>query len=49
MDTSLIAALIAAIVTLIGSTVSFIANRRAVRIEVLKLEIELARRLTEKL
>ena len=49
MDASLIAALIAAAVTLTGSIISFVANRRAVRTEILKLEIELARRLTEKL
>ena len=42
MDASLIAAFIAAVVTLIGSIVSFVANRRAVRTEILKLEIELA-------
>jgi hypothetical protein len=49
MDASLIAALIAAAVALTGSVISFFANRRAVRTEILKLEIELARRLTEKL
>jgi hypothetical protein len=49
MDTSLIAALIAATVALVGSIISFTANRRALRTQITKLEIELARRLTEKL
>ena len=43
------AALIAAIVAIIGAVISFIANRWATRAEILKVEIELARRLTEKL
>ncbi len=48
MDT-IIAAAIAAFVAIIGAIISFIANRWSVRIELHKLEIELDRRLTERL
>lgn len=49
MDTTIVSALIAALVALIGSTISFIANRRVLRTEIKKVEMELARRFTEKL
>jgi hypothetical protein len=46
---TIIAATIAAIVTIIGATISFFTNRRSVRTELQKVEIELNRKLTEKL
>src|ERR1051325_2911205 len=48
MDT-IIAATIAAVVTIIGAIISFIANRWSVRTELRKVELELDRKLTEKL
>ena len=46
---TLLAAITSAIVALVGAVISFVANRRTVRTELRKVEIELKRRLTEKL
>jgi hypothetical protein len=48
MDT-ITTAFISALVAIIGAIISFMTNRRAVRAELRKVEIELTRRLTEKL
>jgi len=48
MDT-VIAAIIAAVVTIIGAVISFFTNRWSVRTELRKVELELNRKLTEKL
>lgn len=48
MDTVL-AAVISAVVALIGAIISYFANQRAIRVEMKRVEIELKRRLTEKL
>ena len=46
---TIIAATIAAIVAIIGAIISYFTNRKSVRTELQKVEIELNRKLTEKL
>ena len=45
----IVSSLIAAVVALIGAIISFVTNRRAVQAELKAVEIELTRKLTEKL
>ena len=49
MNVGLVSAIIAAVVALIGAILSFMANRRALRADLEKVEMELARKFTEKL